>query len=105
MVMPYYWLIEDKLQLVGQYQYGGADADEGIRVNSRYGRARGTGGTSGIDVNSGRGDAHHSFYGGLNYYLCGHNAKVQAGIEYQTMDTPDGDFDTLTYLLAFRTFF
>ena len=105
MVMPYYWLVDEKLQLVGQYQYGGADAAEGIRINSRYGRARGTDGTSGIDVNSGRGDEHHSFYGGLNYYVCGHNAKIQAGIEYQTMDTPAGDFDTLTYLLAFRTFF
>lgn len=105
MVMPYYWLVEDKLQLVGQYQYGGAEASEGIRVNSRYGRVRGTGGTSGIDVNSGRGDELHSIYGGLNYYVCGHNAKIQAGIEYQTMDTPAGDFNTLTYLLGFRTFF
>jgi Phosphate-selective porin O and P len=104
-VMPYYWIADEKLQLVGQYQYGGADAAEGIRINSRYGRARGTDGTSGIDVNSGRGDEHHSFYGGLNYYVCGHNAKIQAGIEYQAMDTPVGDFDTLTYLLAFRTFF
>jgi hypothetical protein len=109
---PYYWIIDEKLQLVGQYQYGGADAAEGIRINSRYGRARGTGDNtanggvdSGIDVNSGRGDEHHSLYAGLNYYLCGHNAKVQAGIEYQTMDTPSGDFNTLTYLLAFRTFF
>ncbi|MES2922919.1 MAG: porin [Verrucomicrobiota bacterium] len=104
-VMPYYWLVEEKLQLVGQYQYGGADAAEGIRINSRYGRARGTDGTSGIDVNSGRGDNHNSFYAGLNYYVCGHNAKIQAGIEYQTMDTPIGDFNTLTYLIAFRTFF
>lgn len=104
-IIPYYWILEDKLQLVGQYQYGGAEAAEGIRVNTRYGRARGTGGTSGIDVNDGRGDNHNSFYGGLNYYVCGQNAKIQAGIEYQTMDTPAGDFDTLTYLLAFRTFF
>ncbi len=105
MVMPYYWVMKDKLQLVGQYQYGGASEAEGIRINSRYGRARGTGGTSGINVNSGRGDEHHSFYGGLNYYVCGHNAKIQAGIEYQAMETPAGDFDTLTYLLAFRTYF
>jgi hypothetical protein len=104
-VMPYYWILGKKLQLVGQYQYGGADAEEGIRVNSRYGRARGTGGATGIDVNGGRGDQHHSLYAGLNYHLCGHNAKIQAGIEYQTMDTPDGDFETLTYLLAFRTYF
>lgn len=99
-VMPYYWLVDEKLQLVGQYQYQGSDEAEGVRVNSRYGRADGT-----SNINSGRGDSHHSFYGGLNYYLCGHNAKVQAGIEYQTMDTPDGDFDTTTYVIAFRTFF
>lgn len=105
MIMPYYWILEDKLQLVGQYQYGGADGAEGVRTNSRYGRADGGG-----DVNSGRGDCgrgdqHHSIYAGLNCYLCGHNAKILGGIEYQTMGTPDGDFDTLTYLLAFRTFF
>ena len=103
--IPYYWILEEKLQLVGQYQYGGADEAEGIRINSRYGRVRGTGGTSGVDVNDGRGDEHHSFYGGLNYYLCGHNAKVMAGVEYQTLNTPAGGVDTLTYLLAFRTFF
>lgn len=100
MVMPYYWLVDKKLQLVGQYQYQGASEDEGVRVNSRYGRADGI-----SSINSGRGDSHHSLYGGLNYYLCGHNAKIQAGVEYQTMDTPDGDFDTTTYLIAFRTFF
>ncbi len=105
MVMPYYWIVEDKLQLVGQYQYGGAEQSEGGRINIRYGRAGGTGAAPDADVNGGRGDEHHSFYTGLNYYLCGHNAKIQAGIEYQTMDTPIGDFDTLTYLIGFRTFF
>ena len=99
-VTPWMWLIDKKLQLVGQYQYQGSEGDEGVRINSRYGRADGIAG-----INSGRGDSHHSIYGGLNYYLCGHNAKVQAGIEYQTMDAPTGDFDTTTYLLAFRTFF
>ena len=99
-IMPYYWIIEDKLQLAGQYQYQGSAEDEGVRVNSRYGRADGI-----RNINSGRGDSHHSFYGGLNYYLCGHNAKIQAGVEYQTMDTPNGDFDTTTFLIAFRTFF
>ncbi len=104
-VTPYAWLIKDRLQVVGQYQYQGASDAEGVRVNSRYGRARGTGGLTGADVNSGRGDSHNSFYGGLNYYICGNAAKIQGGIEYQTMDTPVGDFDTVTYLLAFRTYF
>jgi len=105
MVMPYCWIIDEKLQWVGQYEHGSASDADGFRINSRYGRARGTDGTSGIDVNSGRGDNHNSFYTGLNYYLCGQNLKIQGGIEYQTMDTPVGDFDTLTYLLAFRTYF
>tara|TARA_B110000037_G_scaffold223181_1_gene303367 strand:+ start:5979 stop:7226 length:1248 start_codon:yes stop_codon:yes gene_type:complete len=99
-VTPWMWLVDEKLQLVGQYQYQGSEGANGVRINSRYGRARGIGG-----INGGRGDSHHSFYTGLNYYLCGHNAKIQGGIEYQTMDTPAGDFDTLTYVLAFRTYF
>ena len=101
MVMPYAWIIEDKLQGVFQYQYANSSASEGLRVNSRYARSP----KNDANVNSGRGDSHHSIYAGLNYYLCGHNAKIQAGIEYQNMDTPAGDFDTLTYLLAFRTNF
>lgn len=101
-VMPYAWIIQDKLQGVFQYQYASSSADEGIRVNSRYGRS---GKSAPADVNGGRGDKHHSLYVGLNYYFCGHNAKIQGGIEYQTMDTARGDFDTLTYLLAFRANF
>lgn len=99
-VTPYYWLIDKRLQLVGQYQYQGSDESEGVRINSRYGRRDGS-----FGINSGRGDSHHSLYGGLNYYLCNHSAKIQAGIEYQTMDAPGGDFNTLTYLLGFRTYF
>jgi len=105
-VMPYAWVLEDKLQAVLQYQYGGASRDNGIRVNSRYGRA---GKNAPANVNGGRGDEHHSVYAGLNYYLCGHNAKIQTGVEYQVMDTPAagtrGKFDTLTWLAAYRMHF
>ncbi len=101
-VTPWMWLIDEKLQLVGQYQYQGSEDSQGIRINSRYGR-REVG--PGINNGGGRGDSHHSIYGGLNYYLCGHNAKIQAGVEYQTLDAVGGDLDTTTYLLAFRTFF
>ncbi|MFU8847908.1 MAG: porin [Opitutales bacterium] len=100
MVMPYYWLVQEKLQGVLQLQHMASSKSEGVRINSRYGRAKGSG-----DVNGGRGDSHQSVYGGLNYYLAGHNAKFQAGIEYQTMDTPGGRFDTVSYVTAFRMFF
>ncbi len=99
-VTPYYWLVDKKLQFVTQYQYQGSEESEGVRINSRYGRSIGS-----LAINSGRGDSHHSLYTGLNYYLCGQSAKIQAGIEYQTMDAPGGDFNTLTYLLGFRTYF
>ena len=56
-------------------------------------------------MNSGRGDSHHSLYAGLNWYLCGHNAKIMTGVEYQTIDTPDGDEDATTLLLAYRMYF
>lgn len=101
-VTPWMWLLEDKLQLVGQYQFQGSNQDEGIRINSRYGRREVA---PGIANAGGRGDSHHSIYGGLNYYLCGHSAKIQGGVEYQTLDAIGGDLDTVTYLLAFRTYF
>lgn len=102
MVMPYYWIIEDRLQAVVQYQYAGAEESEGIRTNSRYIRSANP---AGVNVNNGRGDALHTIYTGLNYHFCGDNLKLMAGIEYTQLDTPIGDMDAMTYLVGFRTFF
>jgi hypothetical protein len=102
MVMPYYWIVEDRLQAVVQYQYAGSSADEGIRTNSRYVRSANP---AGIDVNSGRGDELHTIYAGLNYHFCGDNLKLMAGVEYTMLDTPVGDVDVMSYLVGFRTFF
>ncbi|MFM2198967.1 MAG: hypothetical protein RLZZ505_2399 [Verrucomicrobiota bacterium] len=102
MVMPYYWLVEDRLQAVCQYQYAGSSESEGMRTNSRYVRSQHS---AGVNVNSGRGDELHTLYTGLNYHICGDNAKIMAGVEYSALDTPAGDVNALTYLVAFRTFF
>jgi hypothetical protein len=99
-IMPSYWIIADKLEAVARYSFQASDEDEGIRSNSRYLRR-----DHGGDVNSGFGDQHQSIYGGLNYLLCGHNAKIMAGVEYETLDTDAGDVDALTWWLAFRMFF
>lgn len=95
-----YWIAEGTLEAVGQYQWQGSEESEGVRTNSRYFRA-----DNGGDVNSGRGDSHHSIYTGLNWYLCGDNAKLMGGVEYQHLDTPDGNADAFTFLFAFRTYF
>ncbi len=102
-VLPHYWLVKDKLQAVARYQYQGSDAESGIRLNSRY--VRRAGDATGANINSGRGDEHHSYYAGLNYHICGHNAKIMAGVEYDDLTTPGGDVDALTWWLAFRTYF
>ena len=99
-VMPYYWLVDKKLQAVARYAYASAEEAEGIRTNSRYFRR-----DNGGDVNSGRGDSHHSIYAGLNWLLCKHNLKIQTGVEYETLDTPDGDANATTLWLTFRTYF
>lgn len=102
MVMPYYWIVEDRLQAVVQYQYAGAGESQGIAANGRY---LGSQHSPGVNVNNGRGDELHTFYAGLNYHICGDNAKIMAGMEYASLDTPGGDVTALTYLVAFRTFF
>ena len=84
--MPMYWIQENRLKLVLRYQYEGSDNPKGIRLNSRYARlaeAR----DSSVDVNSGRGDDHHSLYAGLNYYFCGENLKLISGIQHDDLSS------------------
>lgn len=100
--MPWYWVVENRLQAVLQYQYAGSSESEGIRTNSRYVRSEHS---PGVNVNGGRGDELHTIYAGLNYHICGDNAKIMGGVEYASLDTPAGDVNALTYLIAFRTFF
>lgn len=104
-VLPTYWIVKDKLEAVARYQYEGSDESQGIRIYSRYARRA----DSDIDVdllNGGRGDEHHSAYAGLNYYFCGNNAKVMAGIQYDDISSEgDNVFTGWTTFLAFRTYF
>lgn len=92
--------LTDKLEAVVRYSYQGSDEAQGIATNSRYLRRN-----HGADVGGGRGDEHHSLYAGLNYYACGHNAKIMSGVEWETLQTMGGDVDALTLWLAFRTYF
>ncbi len=107
-VMPYYWLVENKLQGVVRYQYQGSEEARGIRVNSRYAR-RDHGFPVNATIAGGRGNTHHSIYGGLNWLICGHNLKVQTGLEYEWLNAPgagtEGEVSALTAWFGFRSFF
>ena len=104
-LMPSYWILDDTLEAVFRYQFQGAEEDEGIRLNGRYVRRTEALGSS--DVNSGRGDEHHSFYLGLNWYICDHNLKLMTGIEYDDLEVPsrDSDVEAWTYFFGARTYF
>lgn len=103
-IIPHYWLVQDRFELVASYQYQASSQDEGIELNSRNVVRSGQRNPA-VDVNGGRGDLHQSVYGGCNYYLCGTNAKVFAGVEYDNLDTPAGNVEAVTFWLGFRSHF
>jgi hypothetical protein len=102
-ITPYYYIIPDRLQLGFQYQYSASTRDEGVRTSSRYLRRNHADPT--VDVGGGRGNEHHSYYLGLNYLLCDHNAKIMTGIQYDDLNAEEGKVTGTTYWFAYRTFF
>lgn len=85
-LMPMYTLVDAQQKLVFRYQYQNSDQPEGIRLNSRYARLAGAKSDT-LDLNSGRGDTHHSFYLGYNYYFNGDRLKLVSGIEWESLSS------------------
>tara|TARA_R110002096_G_scaffold71295_10_gene170425 strand:+ start:906 stop:2237 length:1332 start_codon:yes stop_codon:yes gene_type:complete len=100
-VMPSAYLKEDKLQLVGRYQFARSSAPNGLQAQNRYEQ----------DVpfitNGGRGEKYHAAYLGLNWYLYGRRLKVMNGVEYSHMDggSDGGDFSGWTLFSGLRLHF
>ena len=102
-VMPWYWIIEDKLQAVVQYQYASSTETQGLQLPARY--LRGDHDNLAVDVDNGRGSEHHMIYAGLNYHLCRDRVKIMGGVSYDDLSTRNSDVDALTYQIGFRTSF
>lgn len=83
-LMPMYWLKDEKMKVVSRFLYQKSDLSEGLKLNSRYAPLADTRDSS-IDLNSGRGDQHQGIYLGLNYYLCGENLKLVSGIQHDEL--------------------
>lgn len=92
-IMPYYNLTE-KLQFVTRYSY----MEEGREQRTqRFGPNA---------ANRQTVEDYHTFYAGLNYYVCKHNLKIMGGYEYATgtqFGAVPNDIDTGTWMLAVRT--
>jgi len=101
-IMPSYEIIENKLEAVFRYQWAHSNGGGVIRPT-------GSRGVRAVAVNDGvpiaRGDDDHTFYAGLNYFLCGHNAKLMVGVEYEDLSGPAVDLEATTVWGAFRMYF
>jgi len=101
-IMPSKELIEDKLEAVVRYQWARSSGDDLLRPQSRNVRNVSR---NDIDLNVPAGDENHAIYGGLNYFLCDHNAKLMTGVEFETVDGGATDSDATTFWLAARMYF
>lgn len=102
-VMPWYWIIEDKLQAVVRYEYGSSSELQGLQTTSRYLRAAHD--DLLVDDDNGRGHQLNSIYFGLNYHFCPDKLKIMGGISYDDLDTRESNVRTMTYEVAFRAAF
>lgn len=102
-VMPWYWLVEDKLQAVVQYQYASSPESQGLQLPVRYVRAEHE--NLLVDVDNGRGNEHHFLYAGLNWHLCPDRVKIMGGFSLDDLTTRTGEVKAYTWQLAFRTAF
>ena len=99
-VMPSTELIKNKLEAVFRYQWLHSEAqnvDASKRIVQRIAKL------DGVDLPSG--DNNHTFYAGLNYFLCDHNAKAMFGVEYETNDGTVADTEATTVWGALRFHF
>ena len=102
-VMPWYWIVEDKLQAVIQYQYASSPESQGLQLPVRYVRAEHENPL--VDVDNGRGNEHHLLYAGLNWHLCPERVKVMGGFSVEDLTTRRSEIKAYTWQLAVRTSF
>jgi len=101
-VTPTLFIIEDKIQLVGRYQFADTDDSGAINLSSRYENSI-------SDLVSFSGDEYHSLYAGINYYLYDNHLKLMTGIEFSVLKDNDNISDDVyngwTWLSGLRISF
>jgi phosphate-selective porin OprO/OprP len=93
---PSFEIIPDKLGAVLRYQYADGEDSGALSLQRRYEREA-------PDLPTANASNYHALYAGLNYYICGHKLKLQAGAEFARADLRSGgNFESVTGLLAVR---
>lgn len=103
MVMPWFWIKRDYLQVVLQGQWQESKESEGIRLANRY--LRQVDDLPGFNVENGYGDAHRSSYLGINYHPWGGDTHFMFGVSEDRLNTVRGPVEAVTQWAAFRAIF
>ncbi len=103
-LLPSFFIIENKLEAAFRYQYAGVGSDTNVPRSSG---SRGLRRAALEEIfQSGNGDEYQALYAGLNYYIAGDNLKLMAGVEYEDISGDvDRDLDGVTYWGAVRFYF
>jgi phosphate-selective porin OprO and OprP len=98
-ILPSYMLTE-KIELVGRYQFLTSDEGDGVRLQNRYERRV-------PDLPTSFGNNYQALYAGVNYYIYKDRMKVMGGLEYSHMDLGrgNGQYNQITLVGAFRMWF
>ena len=97
LLMPSFYLIKDRLELVTRYQYGTADMANGITLQNRQTKTLG----------KFTGSTYNSAYVGLNWYVHGQKFKFMVGEQFDELTGGSGknaNYRGWTTLAGFRIF-
>ncbi len=87
-VMPSYYVVPKKVQLVGQYTWMDADGTRGVGAIRLPGRYSARAFSPIPPATTIAGDNFMSIYGGVNYYIHGDDLKVMFGASYDRLKVP-----------------
>ncbi|MCR9104186.1 MAG: OprO/OprP family phosphate-selective porin [Gammaproteobacteria bacterium] len=103
-ILPSFFIVDDKLEAAFRYQYAGVSTDSGVPRSSGSRGLRRVALAEG--VGTGNGDEYQAIYAGLNYYVAGENLKFMTGVEYEDISgDPDRDLSGVTLWAAVRAYF
>ncbi len=96
-LMPSFYIIPEKLEVITRYQYGSSDQANGITMLNRQVSS----------VGKFTGSKYDSAYVGLNYYIHGQKMKLMVGAQYDELTGGKGanaNYRGWTTLVGFRMF-
>ncbi len=106
-ITPEYDIIPDRLQAVGRYTFMRSEAPNGIQLASRYAREAGRSANEGIpSLSTGKGDSHHSVYGGIVWWPCPKRLSLLSGLEWEKLESRGSTtYDGITAWFSTRMMF